>query len=170
VTFTASDVIAVVAIVVGPLVGLITGLKLQERKATADLEIARRARVQANRAAHYVDMLEQLFRTQDYVDRTEPMMMMAGDPGPPAFPSDDEIRKLNARTAAFGSPPMQELLTNHRRLVKAWQISVWQLRDMKQTGMGKSLTDAHLDMEAKRAAVRESFDAVMERANKELAE
>ena len=110
-----SDVIAIVAIVVGAVVAIggsviaaRSALAVQRRQADAERYRERQTRIVANRTALYMDVMEYVYRLADLVDRTEPFISFAGDPGPPDFPSDEETRVLNARAAAFGSKAVRE--------------------------------------------------------------
>jgi len=176
-TFTASDVIALAAIIVGPIVTLWAGLKIQERQTTNAAEMARRARIQANRQETYVDILEQTFRIQDLVDRTAPTFKMSGDPDPPPPMPDDALRRLNARTAAFGSRDMLDSLKAYMGLVREWSAAAWMLENMRTTGAAltqspsaKNLVDYWRELEEKRTAVRAAFAELSELANRELTE
>lgn len=172
--FTAAEIIAIVAIVVGPVVGLITGLRLQGAQTKADLEKARIERVQRNRTATYVDVMEHVYRTLDFVTRTLPIMSWAGAPGPPEFPADDDIRSLNARVAAFGSPEVLARLEALYRLANEFTGAVFVFQSYEQGGtLGPENAirnrDARLDVETQRKAFLEASKGLREAINRELA-
>ncbi|MGO9179172.1 MAG: hypothetical protein ACLQHS_07850 [Candidatus Limnocylindrales bacterium] len=173
--FTASDVIAIVAIIVGPVIGLITGLRLQGAQAKSDREKSRIERVQANRAATYVDLLEHVYRTQDYVTRTLPFVSFTGDPGPPDFPPDDVMRRLNARVAAFGSPDVLGRLEALFRFATEFSSAVFVLnmyRNAPPGGLpsGQQAADERRELEAKRKAFLDAAKDLRDAVNRELAE
>lgn len=172
--FTASDIIAIVAIVFGSAGGLVTGLWLQEARHRGDLAKARIERVQANRTATYVDVMEHAYRTLDFVTRTLPFMSWAGAPGPPEFPSDDAIRSLNARVAAFGSPDVLARLEALYRLANEFTGAVFVFQSDERAGTlgpenANRNRDARLDVEAKRKAFLDASQGLREAINRELA-
>ncbi len=172
--FTASDIIVIVAILVGPVGVLLTGLRLQGAQAKADLEKARIERVQANRTATYVEVMEHAYRTLDFVTRTLPFLSWAGAPGPPEFPPDDEIRSLNARVAAFGSPDVLTRLEGLYRLANEFTGAVFVFQSNERAGTlgpenANRNREGRLDVEAKRNAFLEASKGLREAINRELA-
>jgi hypothetical protein len=174
--FTASDVIALVAVIVGPIVGLLTGLRLHEAQAKSEGERVRLARVHSNRKETYVDVLEYVYRIRDYVERTEPIVSFEGDPKPPTLPTDEDMRRLRARLGAFGSKTVRDELAEVARLANSFLRAVEERKELREEareerkpGRGPELTAAREKAEGLRNAVREAVEHLVEQANGELA-
>jgi hypothetical protein len=132
---------------------------------------ARSARIHESRKAVYVEILEYVFRTEDSVDRTEPLLTWDGMPVPPEWPSEDEIRRQNARTSAFGSAPLRDKLRELKTAVQEFQGAVFELR-VERDGPGRAtnIGELYQKVAAKRDVVKAAVKEAIEVANRELAE
>jgi hypothetical protein len=102
-------------------------LATESRRAAG--EEARAARLFEARRSVYVDVMEYVYLIEDFVIRTEPLMTFEGDPGPPAFPPEEEQRRQSAAIAAFGSPAMRDRLRDFKEAGRQFQFAVWAFHD-----------------------------------------
>lgn len=134
------------------------------RKAAATA--AREARLLDQRKDVYEEILEYAYRTEDTVDRTEPLITWAGAPGPPAWPSEDEVRRQNARTATWGSPLMRAKLLELKGAVQAFQGSVFILQTNRPGGL--ETAEQVKEVGRKREVVKRIVKELIDLANQEL--
>jgi hypothetical protein len=132
--------------------------------------LAREARRQARYEQTYVDVLEHAFLIADIVERTNPVLSISGDPGPPDFPDDGTIRRLNARTSVFASGAVRDGVRSLNQAVRVFQVASWQLdAERERPGMGGgSSADLWKALEDKRAEVRRHMATLIDLANAEL--
>lgn len=128
---------------------------------------AREARRQSRYEQTYVDVLEHTFLIDDFVGRTHPMMTFDGAPGPPAFPDEQVMRRLNARTAVFGSQALLEKLRELNKAVSEFQAAAWKMDFEKQHPTG-DVAEIWRELDETRQAVRRVHAELMTLANAEL--
>jgi hypothetical protein len=166
--------VAALGIIVGPLIGYRTAQAIQDRKAASDAELARRSRVQSNREATYVDVLEYAIRTAQGVERTEPIMSYEGAPGPPDPLPDTELRALEARVRAFGSSDVRGALKRFGEAAQAFHIAAADLTATRASALRGQGPDrvpaAWKEADEARKRFRLEVDALSELINKELGE
>lgn len=123
IVFSASDVIALTAVIVGPLVGY-RGAVLAYRSAAegrqAQAEAARTARMHDDRAAAYLDLVQQLYRTTDYINRVGGLFVEGGTVLP-TFLDDDAGRRLISQVGLVGSQQVRGKVTEFNRLAHEWR-------------------------------------------------
>jgi len=173
---TASDWIALAGIALSALLGWLgyrTGNEARKdahRLATEAADRAsrdaREARLFERRKDVYEEVLEYVYRTEDTVDRTEPLFTWAGAPGPPAWPTEDEVRRQNARTAAWGSPELLGKLLALKTAVQEFQGAVFVLASKRPAGTEKA--EDVLDVQQKREAVKALVKDLIDHVNDEL--
>lgn len=90
----------------------------QREQAEKDRAHDREMRVQERRSVAYVELLTALEHQQMQVDRTAPIFVQGGEPGPPPSLADEELWRLNAIAAVIASEQLggmiQEWTTNWR--------------------------------------------------------
>ena len=85
---------------------LVSRRPLRSRSRTMDPEARRQTRLEKT----YSRTSEHLFLLEAVVTRTEPIISFEGEPGPPDFPNEAEMRRLNAEVAVFGSKEVRDKL------------------------------------------------------------
>jgi hypothetical protein len=133
-------------------------------RAAAD---ARAARLFDRRKDVYEEILEYAYRVEDGVRRTEPALTWMGMPGPPDWPSEDEVRQQNARSAAWGSPELIAKLIDLKKATQEFQGAVFILRTNRDAGV--ATVDEMTDVETKRETVTALVDDIQKAVNEELA-
>jgi len=173
-----SDGIALTSLVVAALATYLTyrtgrearedahALARETREAQA--EEARAARLHEARKTVYVEVLEYGYLTLDTVERTEPFMSWEGAPGPPEWPSDDELRRQSARTAAFGSPQVRNKLLELKDAVRQFRSAVFMRQAERMPGAHPQDVGTFQKLDEARARVRALVEEVIELANEEL--
>jgi hypothetical protein len=179
--WTASDwialaglAVAAMGIIVGPIIGYWTARAIQDRKAASDAEQARRSRVQANRETTYVDLLGYVIRTAQGVERTEPFISYDGAPGPPDPLPDEEVRALEARVRAFGSPDVLSALRRFNDGARDFHLAAASFKDTRDSALRGHAPElapsAHETMEEARQRFRTEKESFSELVNRELSE
>jgi hypothetical protein len=138
-----------------------------------DRDAAREDRRQRRLEATYAGTSEYLLRVRDMVQRTEPLMSMTGDPGPPEFPPDEELRRVEAEVVIHGSPAVLAELEALTRLVHVFRVDVMMLRSTRAAG-GRALAQTEITtwqtVDADRAAVKAAVTSLLDRISRELRE
>jgi hypothetical protein len=138
----------------------------REHEAATDRE----TRLWDQRKAVYVEILEYTYRLEDLVHRTEPIISFGGDPPPPEWPKEDDLRAQSARTAAWGSPALLAKLLELKDAARAFQGDVWLLR-AERDGPGRS-KDGGIGqwqkVEEQRKLIKALVKDVVELAGREL--
>jgi len=173
---TASDWIALAGIALSAFLGWLgyrTGNDARSdahRLATEAAERASRdaraARLFERRKDVYEEVLDYVYRTEDTVDRTEPLITWPAAPGPPSWPSEDEVRRQNARTAAWGSAELLERLLALKSASQEFQGAVLSLGSKREVGMEKA--EDVKDVQGKREAVKSRVKELIDLVNAEL--
>jgi hypothetical protein len=145
--------------------------KLATENRTATAEEARAARLFDARKAVYVDVMDYVYRIEDFVSRTESVLTWEGMPGPPEFPPEDEQRRQSAQTAAFGSKAILDKLMEFKRAGQDFQGAVWLLQGQrKHFGLhSNEAIEAWQAVEAKRQVVKGMVLELMALVNADLA-
>jgi hypothetical protein len=100
------------------------------------------------------------------------MMTMSGDPGPPEFPPEEELRRIEAEVVIHGSQAVLaelELLSGQTR---TFQIDVMMLRSTRERGSraaGETITTWQ-KVEADRVDARKTVTRLLGRMSRELRE
>jgi hypothetical protein len=174
---TASEGLAFAGIILSALLGYLgyrTGrearvdareLAREARDSAADE--ARKARLFERRKDVYEEVLEYAYRTEDSVDRTEPLVTWKGAPGPPAWPTEDEVRRQNARTAAWGSKELLGKLIELKQATQEFQGAVFVLMSNRAAEMESG--DDVKKVWTTRETVKALVEDVIELVNQELA-
>jgi hypothetical protein len=130
---------------------------------------ARRTRLFDARKALYVELLQYAFRSEDSVDRTEPMISWEGMPSPPVDPPEEDLRALNARTAAFGSANVLASLARLKEAMQKFDKAVFMLRSERGALMRPEEMAQYLnDLEDRRRDVKARIKELLAIANAEL--
>ncbi len=188
-TFTASDVIAVVAILAGiATTGIVSWIAHLDRRTDREHErklaleaheheaaLARDSRLQDRRAKAYRDMLALAFRIQYAVIQTRPMLVVNPPPTPVAQPTPEEQREMGATVAAVGSGEVVDCYRAFIREVQAFGRTVWMLdvlqpdASMPPIGLAEELKKAHNELETARRTVSDAVERLEQTARDELA-
>lgn len=136
---------------------------------------ARAERIHANRRETYVNVLEHVYLTQDYVTRTKPIMSFTNDLAPPEFPPDAAVRRLNASVAAFGSADVLARLEKLTGLANEFGSAVFMLNQHEESRRlteesGAKTMGAWKDVEEKRKTFLAATKEVRAAINRELSE
>lgn len=115
--------------------------KVATESRAAASDDARAARLFDARRSVYIDIMDYVYLIETWVDRTEPFFSVAGEPGPPAFPSEEEQRHQSAAIAAFGSPAIRSKLFDFKKAVREFQFAVWALHSEEERW--KHLAELH---------------------------
>jgi hypothetical protein len=121
---TAGNLIALAAVVFGPISAGIVALRVQSRQHAHERRRDQTAREQERMARTYVDVFEYVAKVEDWVDRTEPFMTTSTAPGPPDLPTDEELRRLRVQVTLFGSQAILDKLAELRKAAKLFEIDV----------------------------------------------
>ena len=163
-------VVALIAAAFGGLGGaVVTGLmtwRVAIGQREHERQLAREARRQARLEKTYHRTLEHLFLLEEVVARTEPIISFEGEPGPPDFPSEAAMRRLNAEVAVFGSKEIREKLRELSKLMSGFQAAVWELRASRKAQEPKA--ELWQKVEDRRKAFRALHAEIIEMANTEL--
>lgn len=173
---TASQVIAIAAVVVGPIMAAAIALRVQHNQNDAFAEREKTARVHARTETTYVDVMDHAFRIRDYVLRTEPLVTFEGAPEPPAQLTDVEARRLSARISAFGSEEVLDKLMGALNEARHFSTEVDNLRlfraayaDSRDQEEAQRVQRAFESIEPARKAVIEAIAELEDRVRTELA-
>jgi len=101
---------------------------LAEADRAHDLKVRRAER----RADAYIELMMALSRSQMAVDRTEPIMSAAGDPGPPPNLSDEEAWTLQALSDVVASDEVRTLIEEWFKKAREFYAQVWLLRNARE--------------------------------------
>jgi hypothetical protein len=96
--------------------------ELSAAQHTHEQRLARGARLFDARAEVYEAMLAFLQVWIERVEATLPILKMAGDPGPPNAPSDEEWRDMHVRLLTFGSPEAAALYNELNEAVRLFFV------------------------------------------------
>ena len=161
---------AIIAALFGGLGGAaVTGLltwRIAIGQREHERQLAREARRQTRLERTYRDTLEHLFLLEAVVNRTEPIISWQNDPGPPDFPDEAQMRKLNAAVSVFGSKPIREKLRALSKAMSHFQAAVWELRAAREAREPK--VGLWEQLEERRKAFRTLHEEIIEIANAEL--
>ncbi len=134
----------------------------RQAQATRDATVgeARASRLFAERRVAYAPVLGYVYTVSDYVDRTAPFLTFDGAPGPPAFPSDDELRRLNATAALWCTAELLDVLMRLRDAAGKFQGEVMSLdlAHRADINTAEHWAQTQAAREAVRALVREAGD------------
>jgi hypothetical protein len=133
--------------------GFLTGREAREDARTSARETreaasndARAARLFDARRSVYIETMDYVYLVETWVDRTEPFMSLAGELGPPEFPSEEDARRQSAAIATLGSRAIRTKLDDYRKAVREFQFAVWALHDQQaQWKHWVELRDAGVD-------------------------
>lgn len=181
---TASDVVAVIAIVATIAVAWIAHLDRRgdhEHDRTLSREgrehertLAREARLQERRESAYRDMLVMVFRVQDGIDQTMPMFESV--PPPPRIPEPtiDEQREMAAPVTVFGSAEVVARLKAVVSATRAFHVAARYVEDVRLVATPSAegvneIRKAREDLAAQRAAVHAAVEELERAAREELA-
>jgi hypothetical protein len=174
-TFTASDVIAALAIFATMLVAWIGHL---DRTSDRDHEqkMARESRQQDRRATTYRDMMAMAFTIQAVVNETLPGFELRPAPPPTEMPSGDVQRQMGAAVAAFGSPEVVGLYGDLVLCVNKFSNAARLVSMLSQPEGMRAAPDvaqlwvkAREDLEPARQAVTDAVNKLEQAARTELA-
>lgn len=188
-TFTASDVIAVIAIVAGivttsvvALIGHFDRKGDHEHDRTLAREgheheraLAREARLQERRESAYRDMLNIAFRIQHVVAQTMPVLELVPAPPRASLPTADEQRKTGTRVALFGSPAVVALYRTLMTQTREFSDAVLYVNllhpdpSMPPIGDAGLLKKAYEDVQNRKVALNAAVDELEQVAREELA-
>jgi hypothetical protein len=98
--------------------------ELAEADRAHDLQVRRAER----RADAYIELMKALHRSQMGVDRTEPIMSMEGDPGPPPNLSDEKAWTLQALSDVVASDEVRSLIEEWFKKAREFYAQVGQMR------------------------------------------
>ncbi|HUH17393.1 MAG TPA: hypothetical protein VMM85_05540 [Methylomirabilota bacterium] len=162
--------VAIIAALFGGLGGaLVTGV-LTWRVAIGQREFereqAREARRQTRLERTYRAILEHLFLLEAVVNRTEPVIRFEGEPGPPDFPDEAQMRRLNAAVSVFGSRAIRDKLRALSKEMSGFQAAVWELRAARKSH--ELMADQWKKVEERRRTFRSLHADIIEVANAEL--
>jgi hypothetical protein len=189
VTITASDIIAVVAILAGivttSVVALIGHLdrngdhKHDRLLATEGHEhersLAREARLQERRESAYLDMLDMAFRIQLVVGQTMPVLELLPAPPRASYPPADEQRATGKKVALFGSPEVVALYRALMTQTREFQDAVLYVNllhpdpSVPPIGDADMLKNASLDVQKRKVTLNAAVDELERVAREELA-
>lgn len=169
-----SDVIAVLGLVVAGL-GVVVGPLIARRQATDrnehEREMARDERRQRRLEALYTETADYVLRVAAFLARTYPVFELPDAPGPPAFPSDDELRNLSGRIGIFGTAVVQDLLTRLFEEGQAFQGQAYLLQGLLERGgslLDENGVPVRESIHEKRQVAMATVDEVLARMNAEL--
>lgn len=162
------DAIAVLALLVALVMPVTTWFVARSRN-DHEAHMAREARTHQRLEALYVDVMEYAHLRADQVARRHPFMSSAGDPPPPALPSEEERRHLHARVDVLGSPTVQARLNELGDSIRDFDLTAIELDDVhagKDTG--RPPIEARRELDANRAAFRAALEALTAACGQEL--
>ena len=172
VSFTASDVIAISAILATVAIAWIAHLdRLGDREHARRL--AREAHGHERRSAAYQDMLAMVLRIRDGVRQTMPMWERV--PPPPRIepPTPDEQRQVAATVGLYGTPAIAKGLDDAILSANVFYIAADYLSDLRASRSPSQTADelpkARTDVDAKREAFYANVEALTVAARQDLA-
>jgi hypothetical protein len=141
--------------------------------------MAQEARRHDHRAAAYIELLTALNHLLDRVNRTSPILETNPPHEPPPPVSDDDLWRLNALTAAFASPDLQDMVREWSQVQSDFYAAVWYLHQVQQHQDRRPATDTKAKfgvdevdqwrkVEAIRQDLRDRIDAIGKQVNSEL--
>jgi hypothetical protein len=177
VNITASDVIAVIAILAGIVTTSVVALIGHfDRKGDHDHErtLAREARLQVRRERAYRDMLVMALRIQNVVDQTGRLFERVPPPERIPDPTIDQQEAMTAAVTLFGSGEVVGLLGAVVGATRAFHLAVQNLSDVKRIARPgvEDVGELHKvreDLDARRAAFHAAVAELERVAREELA-
>lgn len=146
-----------------------------ERQAARTIEAtsaeARATRLFERRKDVYEQVLDYAYRIDQSIDRIAPIVTWDGMPTPPTFPSEDEMRRQNARTSAWGSRELRDKLAELKEAVQEFQSAVnLYYRFIEEYGeQSEESREQWPVADANRWVVKALVKEVVEQANADLA-